>query len=211
MIICLAAIFISFVLLSMVFNDFFHQLSILGFMINLNSSVVLFCLSFFIIDLVTEIYDDKAANQFILGKIVAQVTFIIFGHIGIVGTNIYGSLLAKAITQSPQMLFYSIIATYCSYRITTTIMTRLKMRFAGRYLMFRYFVSTFPGKVCFSLVFSLLSFSQGRSWGEYFSIFYSLILVKLVLSFIFSIIMVPVTRIVEYLQGKNIKPELILQ
>jgi len=72
-------------------------------------------------------------------------------------------------------------------------MQELKIRYNGQFLMMRYLCSTLPGEMAFSLIFSSLSFSAGKSLYQLSMIVLTLAIVKVILSIVFSIFIVPIT------------------
>lgn len=106
--------------------------------------------------------------------------------------------IAETFFLAPRILFDSMIASFIGYKITGKIMQYLKIKFNGRFLFTRYLSSTFPGEIAFSLIFTMLSFSHGRSFFEVMNIFVGLIFVKFLLSAAFSILVIPVTNIMRY-------------
>lgn len=201
MLIYLSMLFVVFEMLSMIFNDYFLGISLFGMSVPLNISVVFFCLGFFILDMITELYNGSIANKLIVGKILCQLAFILFGEIGIIGAGLQGTQLSQIIATTPIMVINSVIASIIGYKITVTIMQKMKLFYQGKYLMMRYLCSTLPGEIMFSLVFSSLSFSHGRSFREFCLVFFSLVAVKVVLSLLFSIIIVPVTKLLRRVSG----------
>lgn len=198
MIIYLAMSFITFEILSTIFNQFFIELNFIGINFPINISVIFFCLGFFVLDVTTEVYCSKIANKFIYGKILCQLLFVLLGQFGIIGAGLTHSQLADIIHSTPNMVFNGVIASLIGYKLTTWIMQTLKIKYNGKFLALRYMASTLPGEIIFSLVFVVLSFSAGRSLREVLMIFLTLTIIKIVLSFLFSIIVVPVTNVVKY-------------
>lgn len=197
MIVYLAMIFVVFEILSMIFNQYFIDIDIVGITFPLNISVVFFCLDFFILDLVTEIYNKRVANKIIYGKIICQILFIIFGEIGVLGSHLEGSQLYKIISTTPYMILNSIIASIIGYKITINLMEWLKIKYNGDFLIYRYLSSTLPGEIIFSLIFSILSFAKGKSLIQFVMIFLSLTTVKITLSLLFSLLIAPLTKILR--------------
>jgi len=154
-------------------------------------------MGFFVLDLVTEIYNKKIADKLIYGKILCQILFALFGEIGVIGANLQDSQLSQIIIVTPKMIFYSIIASFFGYKLTTSLMQSLKLRYNGQFLMLRYLCSTLPGELVFSLIFSILSFSTGRSLSQFFMIFLVLSGIKIILSIIFSILIIPITNFIK--------------
>lgn len=198
-----AMIFAVCEVLSIQLNNYFKVLNIFGYEFNFNVSVIFFCFSFFIIDLVTEIYDNKVANLYINSKLISQILYILFGNLGVNGAGIPNGQIAESFAFAPYILFNSMIASFVAYKITGAIMQYQKVRYNGKFLFARYLSSTFPGEVIFSLIFSFLTFSHGRSFTQMISIFRDLVLVKLVISIIFSFFIVFITNLVRhYLQAR---------
>jgi len=188
-----AMIFAVLEVLSIFFNPFFYNINLLGYKFNFNLSVTFFCLSFFIIDIVTEIYNEKVAKAFVYGKIISQLVFIVLGVLAINILDIKDNFFTQVFYAVPLTVLYSMIASYIGYTITYKIMAYLKARYEGRFLFSRYLGSTIPGEIAFSLIFSLLSFSHHRSLWQVINIFSDLIIVKFILSFIFGVLICPLT------------------
>ncbi|MCX7121683.1 MAG: VUT family protein [Gammaproteobacteria bacterium] len=189
--------------LSIEMNNFFHDYVIFGYRFSFNVSVIFFCIGFFIIDLVTEIYNDRFANYFIYSKIISQVAFICLGVLGVKLAGIEHGQIAGTFLLAPRTLFNSMIASFIGYTVTGKIMQRMKIKFNERFLFTRYLSSTFPGEVSFSLIFTVLSFSHGRRFSDVLNIFVGLIIVKFLLSFLFSILVIPVTNILKHFLKKD--------
>lgn len=190
--------------LSIELNNFFHNYIIYGYHFSFNVSVVFFCVGFFIIDLITELYNDKFALYFIYSKMISQFMFICFGILAIKLANIENGQIAKTFLIAPHILFNAMIASLAGYKMTGKIMQLLKIKFKGRFLFTRYLSSTIPGEIAFSFIFTVLSFSHGRNVFEITNIFLDLIVVKFLLSTAFGVLVVPLTNVMKhYLKLKN--------
>lgn len=201
MLVYLAMCFAVLEVLSTVFNQYFYDVVLFGITFPLNISVVFFCLAFFVLDVTTEIYNNKEADKLIYGKLMCQVIFVIFGWMGIIGAGLQNSQLDNIITTTPVMMINGMIASIIGYKITTSIMQKMKLVYHGRLLPLRYICSSLPGEITFSLVFASLSFSHGRSLKEFMMVFITLTIVKILLSLLFSLIVIPVTAIIRYFSG----------
>ena len=199
MIVYLAMVFSAFEILSTIFNQYFYDITVLGVVFPLNVSVIFFCLGFFILDITTEIYNNREADKLIYGKVACQIIFVFFGKIGVVGAGLENSQLDNIISTTPIMMVNGIIASLIGYKVTTSIMQRLKIFCNNRFLPVRYICASLPGEIIFSLVFALLSFFDGRTFHEFMTLFFMLTVVKIILSFLFSLIVIPVTVFVRYL------------
>ncbi|GAB4224469.1 MAG: hypothetical protein Tsb005_21610 [Gammaproteobacteria bacterium] len=197
MLIYITTLFITFELLSILFNQFFYKYYISGLEFNVNISVVFFCISFFFLDIVAELYGEKIADKLIFAKLLAQFCFIMFGYIAIIVNHLYPSQLAFVIYQTPSMMINGMIASFIGYKVTLKILQKLRLLYQGKYLTLRYLFSTVPGEIIFSFIFSLLSFAKGRSIGEYISIFTTLTIFKVIFSLIFSVLASFLTRAIK--------------
>lgn len=198
MLIYLAMVFAIFEILSTIFNQYFYDVVLFGIVFPLNVSVVFFCLGFFVLDITTEVYNNREADKLIYGKILCQIIFVFFGEFGVIGAGLQGSQLDKIISTTPIMMFNGMVASLIGYKITTAIMQRLKIIYRGRFLPFRYICSSLPGEIIFTLVFASLSFFHGRTLREFMMVFFTLTLVKIILSFFFSLVVIPITGIIRY-------------
>lgn len=185
MIVYLGMCFAVFEILSTIFNQYFYDVSLFGYVFPLNVSVVFFCIGFFILDVTTEIYNKKMADKLIYGKMMCQLIFVIFGLIGINGAGLKNSQLDSVISTTPEMIFNGMMASLIGYKITTSIMQKMKLIYRGRMLPFRYICSSLPGEIIFSLVFAGLSFFHGRTLADFLMVFMALTFVKIVLSVLF--------------------------
>ena len=125
-------------ILSFQLNYFFINISILGIKFPFNVSVIFFCICFFILDLVTEIYNNKIADYFIYSKIISQFLFILFGNISV---NIIGSqsdAISILFGSMYYTLFCSMVATFITYKLSSKTMQTLKIKFKGNFLFSRY-------------------------------------------------------------------------
>jgi uncharacterized PurR-regulated membrane protein YhhQ (DUF165 family) len=195
--------------LSIELNNFFNDVTLAGFEFPLNISVVFFCFTFFIIDLVTELYDNRIADYFVYSKLFAISLYVLFGNLGVMAAGITTGDIAKSFQIAPTILGYSIIASLVGYQLTGRLMQYLKIKFKGRFLFSRYLLSTLPGEIVFSLVFSFLSFSHDKSVIQTLHIFLALIVIKFFLSFIFSLVVVPITKLLRHYLGIKYEFEVI--
>jgi len=179
-------------------NDYFNNITLMGLHFQFNVSVIFFCLGFFIIDLITEIYDKHIADYFIYSKLISQALFILLGNFGTFAAGLEKGQLVDSFSVAPYVLINSMIASYVGYKLTSRLMQHFKIKFNGRFLFSRYLSSTLPGEVVFSLVFTILSFSHGKAVPQIINIFFTLVVVKIVLSFAFGFFVTPVTNLIRH-------------
>lgn len=196
-------------MLSIELNNFFNVINIYGYQFCLNPSVIFFCLGFFIIDLVTEIYNDKYAAYFIYSKIVSQLVFMGLGMFGVIAAGISEGQIAQTFFIAPRILINSMVASFFGYRLTGKLMELLKIKLEGRFLFSRYLASTVPGEIVFSLIFALLSFSHGNNFVKLLNIIFGLIATKFLFSVIFSLLVLPITNSIKNYLGRFGQDEII--
>lgn len=120
---------------------------------------------------------------------------------GIAGAGLKNSQLDTIISTTPAMMFNGMVASLIGYKITTLIMQKMKIFYRGEMLPLRYICSSLPGEIIFSLIFSGLSFFSGRTLHQFIMVFFTLTVIKIILSLLFSLIIAPVTAIIRYFAG----------
>lgn len=176
-------------ILSMIFNSFFTDIAIGDYYFTVNYSILFFCMSFFIVDLVNDFFSVHEANKFFYYKIFGQVVFLILCKFSISIYGLHDSQFSKMIDESPQTILYGAIATFFGYKMMNAIMAKMKVGiYQGKSIFRRYIYSTLPGEMTFSFVFSALSFSSGRNIHELLHIISTSCVVKIILSVVFAAI-----------------------
>lgn len=188
--------FVVIELLSMIFNFYFVEITIFNFSYNLNFSIVFFCLGFFIVDIIADLFSPREANRFIFYKLFSQVVFLLFGNLAILVYAIGESEIAQVFNKSAWMLMSGLIATYIGFYFMSSIMSHMKVGvYQGTSVFKRYLYSTIPGELLFSLIFSILCFYKNNSFEELMHIFVTSATVKILLSIIFAALMSVVVRL----------------
>ena len=195
MIIILSMLFMTVEMLSMLFGHSFTQFQLFGLEINFITGVIYFCLGFWILDLITELYDDKMANLIIYGKIFCQLAFMALLH---VGGSISNNIIAQSLNFIPKMVIAGIIASLIGYKLTSFIMQKLKIKYEGKHVTFRYIVSTLPGEIIFSFIYSAIFLWHEYHGAQYIKIFYSIILAKIFFSLLFSLLFSPIKKAISF-------------
>ena len=189
--IILPMIFVVVEMLSMLFGHTFTTVHFLGIEFHFIVGVIYFCLGFYILDLIAELYENDLSNKVIFGKIICQIIFVLLIQLSIyLNQDPNQTEFLNSMTYMPKMIFASIIASIIGYKLTTHIMQSLKIRYEGKFITIRYLVSTLPGEFVFSLVYSFIFLYNEYSFSEYIKIFYSLAIAKFAFSLAFSTIFV---------------------
>lgn len=108
-------------ILSMIFNSYFSDVSIGDYYFKINYSILFFCMSFFIVDLVNDFYSVHEANKFFYYKVFGQVVFLILCKFSILAYGLHDSQFSKMINESPQTILYGMIATFFGYKMMNAI------------------------------------------------------------------------------------------
>jgi uncharacterized PurR-regulated membrane protein YhhQ (DUF165 family) len=188
MLIILSMLFLTIEILSIIFNNFFYNINIGGYLFPFNFSVIFFCFGFFILDIITDFYSKKTANIVVYGKLLCQFLFCVLSYIAIKYIGNESEKIASILTSMPITLINSLIASLIGYKLTIFIMEKFKIYYTSTNIGIRYFTSALPGEIVFSFIFSLLSFSHYQINKNYWLIFLSLITTKFIFSIIFSLL-----------------------
>ena len=111
-------------ILSMIFNSFFTDVAIGDYYFTVNYSILFFCMSFFIVDLVNDFFSAHEANKFFYYKIFGQVVFLILCKFSISIYGLHDSQFSKMIDESPQTILYGAIATFFGYKMMNVMMAK---------------------------------------------------------------------------------------
>lgn len=192
----LIIIFVVVELLSMVFNFYFIKMDVTGVEYNFNFSIVFFCLGFFVVDIVADKFSPAEANKFIFYKLFSQSLFLILGNIAIAVYGLEETQLAMVLHKSPLVIAAGLVSTYVGFHVMSSLMSYMKMGvYQGTSVFRRYFFSTIPGELVFSLVFTFLCFYKFSSFEESVHMFIASALAKIVLSAVFATIMSFIVRV----------------
>ncbi len=192
----LIIIFVVVELLSMVFNFYFIKMDLAGVEYNFNFSIVFFCLGFFVVDIVADKFSPAEANKFIFYKLFSQSLFLILGNIAIADYGLEETQLAMGLHKSPYVIEGGLVSTYIGFHVMSSLMSYMKIGvYQGTSVFRRYFFSTIPGELVFSLVFTFLCFYKFSSFEESVHMFIASALAKIILSALFASTMSIVVRV----------------
>lgn len=192
----LLIIFVIVELLSMVFNFYFIKMDVAGIEYNFNFSIVFFCLGFFVVDIIADKFSPAEANKFIFYKLFSQSLFLILGNIAVGVYGLEGTQLAAVLHKSPFVIAAGLVSTFVGFHVMSSIMSYMKIGvYQGTSVFRRYFFSTIPGELVFSLIFTFLCFYKFSSFEESVHMFIASALAKIVLSALFATIMSAIVRV----------------
>ena len=204
MAVILPMIFMVVEILSLLFGHTFATIDFLGINFHFIVGVIYFCFGFWVLDIITENYDDKFTDKVIYGKILCQIIFVSFAQIGIyINSDTSQINILQSMNFMPRMILAGSIASLFGYKLTAFIMQKLKIRYEGKFITIRYLVSTLPGEFVFSLVYSFIFLYNEYPFNEYVKIFYSLAVAKLVFSLMFATVFKPATKTITFMVRKS--------
>lgn len=181
-------VFVVMEILSMIFNPFFLTVHVFDLSVNVNFSILFFCLGFFVVDVVFDLLGSKQAGLFFSLKIASQLTFIFLGVVSIHILHMENTVYSDLFNESVRVFFYGAVAYYFSSRIMAKTMDHLKKTNILNSIFIRYFFSTVPSEVIFSLIFTVLSFRKDYDLISLLGIFISSSAIKICLSALFSVL-----------------------
>tara|TARA_R110000868_G_scaffold363569_1_gene625888 strand:+ start:414 stop:1061 length:648 start_codon:yes stop_codon:yes gene_type:complete len=200
MIVILPMLFIMVEILSILFGHTFTTINLFGIEFHFIIGVIYFCLGFYILDIITEIYNDKLSDKIIYGKILCQTLFVLLVQFGIhLNHDANQAAILQSMDFMPRMILAGMIASLVGYKLTSIIMQYLKIRYEGRFITVRYLASTLPGEFVFSFIYSFIFLYNEYSFEEYIKIFYSLAAAKIIFSLAFATIFKPATKIITFM------------
>lgn len=181
--------FVIFEILSLIFNKNLIKINFLERRYLIDFSVVFFCFCFFIVDIVSSKFSFNEANKFFYYKLYAFIIFTIFCKLSIKLSPLNNEWLFKAIEDSPKMIINGLVASFFGYKVTNHLMQKINFTYFGRSIFCRYFLTTYPGEIIFSFIFSMLSYYNEYKISKIMSIFCGSLLLKGFLTLGFSAIM----------------------
>lgn len=204
----LPMIFMAVEILSILFGHSFATINVLGVQFHFIIGVIYFCFGFYILDVIAEIYNNKLSDKVIYGKIISQIIFVLLVQIGIhLNHDTNQAAILQSMEFMPRMIMAGAAASLVGYKLTTSIMQSLKIRYEGRFVTLRYLASTLPGEFVFSFVYSFIFLYNEYSFSEYIKIFYSLAAAKVVFSLAFATVFKPATKIIVFMIKRSSKQE----
>lgn len=133
-----------------------------------DAGTLIFPLTFLCSDLITEVYGYKFARRAIWTGFLFNLIFIIYGQIivhlpspsyAITINNNFDTLLGFNI----RIILASTFSYFCAEPLNSYLMARLKLKTAGKYMSFRFVLSTFIASFFDSFIFGSLAFGGTMS------------------------------------------------
>ena len=153
--------------------------------VSTDAGTLIFPLSFLCSDIITEVYGYKQARAAIWMAFALNLIFLIYG---IVITHLPSPDFAmetnrafdRIIQMNLWIILASVVSYFCGEPLNALLVAKLKIRFAGRYMAFRFFFSTFIAAFIDSLVFSVIAFSHLFPFKAVMSLALTMWLIKVI-------------------------------
>lgn len=153
---------VSYTAVILLANWFDIRLIKIGF-IETDAGTLIFPLTFLLSDLITEVYGYKYARRAIWVGFLFNFLFIAYSQLVI---HLPSPSYASATNQSfdallgfnGRIIIASTISYLCAEPLNSYVMARLKIRMKGKYMSFRFVVSTIAASLFDSFIFGTLAF-----------------------------------------------------
>jgi uncharacterized integral membrane protein (TIGR00697 family) len=159
----------------------------------MTGGIIFFPFLYIINDIITEIYGFMASRHVILTGLIASVIFNLLLYIVVLLPEASFSSDYTAFNTifslSPRIFIASLLGYYLGEFINATILTLLRIRFKGKFFVFRAIISTFIGALIESVIFCGLVFYDKLSIDQILMMAITATLVKVCL----EIIVMPIT------------------
>ncbi len=138
-------------------------ISIFG--INTDAGTLIFPISFLCADIITEVYGYKRARMAIWCAFLLNMLFLLFG---ILIVNLPSPEFATSTNHAFDMIvsmniwiiIASVVSYFCGEPLNALLVAKLKLRFQGKYMPVRFFLSTFIAAFIDSFIFSFIAFAH---------------------------------------------------
>lgn len=191
--------FIIFELMAMMFNAFFVKVNFMGRYFMFSYSMIFYCLSFFLVDLMGSFTASHTVERMVSYKIFSQVLFLFLGVSALLIYGLQQSLFAVMLKGAFKACISSMIALYAASKFIdkfTSVITQLVSLSPS--LVWRYVLSTLPFEVVYTFTFCFCSFSSDYPLQEVFEIFVLSIGLKVIFAMFFSLVMCVMYKLKGY-------------
>ena len=136
--------------------------------IDTDAGTLIFPFTFLLSDLVTEVYGYKYARRAIWTGFLFNLVFIVYGQIvvhlpspdfALTASNHFDSLVSFNL----RIIVASTISYFCSEPLNSYIMAKLKLKTDGKFMFFRFVISTVVASLLDSFIFGALAFAGTMS------------------------------------------------
>ena len=153
---------VSYTAVILLANWFDIRLIKIGFM-ETDAGTLIFPFTFLLSDLITEVYGYKYARRAIWTGFLFNFIFIVYGQLIIhlpspdyaLATN---QSFDKLLSFNSRIILASTLSYLCAEPMNSYLMARLKLKTAGKYMSFRFVMSTLVASLLDSFIFGTLAF-----------------------------------------------------
>ncbi|MDO4949612.1 MAG: queuosine precursor transporter [Bacteroidales bacterium] len=160
---------------------------------NLTGGLLIFPISYIINDCIAEVWGFYKTRLIIWTGFFMNFLFIVFTQLAVLlpGAPFWEGKEAfdQVLDFTPRIAFASLIAFLIGSYINAAIISRMKVSSKGRFISFRYIVSTVAGESADSFLFFPLAFAGTMPWTELIHI----ILLQILLKTMYEVVALPLT------------------
>ncbi|MCF6775142.1 queuosine precursor transporter [Thiotrichales bacterium 19X7-9] len=160
----LGFLILSYVVVLLLANWFDMRLISLGFDLSTDAGTLIFPLTFLLSDLITEVYGYKRTRRAIWLGFLFNLIFILYGQLVVHLPSPNQAPLNASFDQLFEFNILIICASFISYLIAepfnALFLAKLKIWLNGRFIAFRFVISTMLAAVIDTSIFSIIAFSS---------------------------------------------------
>lgn len=171
----------------LVLGNWFDLRAVKVFGLVANSGTFIFAFTFFLANLITEVYGYKYARLAIWWGFFFNAFVFLYGQMVILmpspehyHTEIFDTLL----TGNNRAMLAGFVGYLSSEPLNSLVMAKLKIEFRGQFMVARFLIASLIASVVDSVVFGFLAFYGAFNMKIFISIIFGMILVKVIIDFL---------------------------
>lgn len=149
-------------------SDLYESKLISIYMLHAGAGILLFSFTFFLIEVITEVYGYKNARLAIWLSIGFSIFFIIYSTcISLIASLSIDNPIDWIIHQTRNIYISTILTVFIAEHINAYIVSKLKIIFAGRYIGIRFVLSTFIATGISMSIFTTTAFLGKMPFADF--------------------------------------------
>lgn len=179
---CKVWFFISLYAMIIVLGNWFDLRVISFFGLVANAGTLIFAFTFFLANIITEVYGYKFARLAIWWGFFFNLFIFIYGQLVILipcPENTYNQMFDTLLQANNRAILAGLVSYFSSEPLNSLVMAKLKIELKGRYTGARFLIATIIGSTVDSVLFGLIAF-------------YGVFEIKLLVSMIFGMTIIKV-------------------
>lgn len=171
---------------------------------SIGAGTLIFPLLYVLSDVITEVYGFKASRKMIWIACFCSCLFSLFAYLVYLLPNSEywqeQEAFEKIFLVSPRIMMASVISYFLGEMLNTSIIAILKIKFHGKYFIFRAMISTLFGALLESLIFT-----YGAFWGRLpAKQLLEMIIILTIIKVVYELLIMPLTiKFINYLKNSE--------